>query len=315
MHPKHVVTIKADKMAVLKEFLGHRYENISDVTLMEGGWFSDAYSFNAGDDSFVIRINPYKADFEKDLFAAMHFNGPGLPVPAVNGIGDFPGGKYYCITDFKKGMTIHRIRKMYGAEGERQVVPAMLNTLEKIHGLRTDTYPGWGHTTGEGAGRFASWTDFLSAPFEDKAPLNAMPDRSSVQPYHHLIKKLRAKMISLFPRLPEKKCVLHGDLRGGNLLMNDGKVTAVLDWAEMAFGDPLYDLVTMENPWEEPPVPYVAMWKSAAEQAGRAEPFFEERVLCYRCYRIIFEIEAHAIVNKPDIADKIAGWAAGNLPC
>lgn len=37
-------------------------------------------------------------------------------------------------------------------------------------------------------------------------------------------------------------CLVHGDLRTGNYMVEDGRVTAILDWEFAAFGDPLEDL-------------------------------------------------------------------------
>jgi aminoglycoside phosphotransferase (APT) family kinase protein len=35
---------------------------------------------------------------------------------------------------------------------------------------------------------------------------------------------------------------VHGDISAGNLLVNDGKLSAVIDFGQLAVGDPAYDL-------------------------------------------------------------------------
>ncbi|HVI46150.1 MAG TPA: phosphotransferase [Chitinophaga sp.] len=305
--------MKTYQLKILKDFLQRYYINAREVKWIGSGWFSDAYKFTFNNSTYVFRINSFKTDFEKDQLAAVRFNSPKIPVPVVRGIGNFSEDLFYCITDFQQGYTLHQIRKRYGVKGELKLVPQLLHSLEKIHGLCTDEYPGWGLTNAQGTGRFASWTDFLTAPSEEKTTLNATADLSCMTPYENLLGQLRAHMFSFLAFLPERKCVLHGDFRNGNLLIQSGKIAAVLDWAEMSLGDPLYDIVTMETPWEEEHVPYTSLWKKASERVGRLEPFFEERVTCYRIHRAIFEIEAHALFNKPDIAKKIAAWAEKKL--
>ena len=40
----------------------------------------------------------------------------------------------------------------------------------------------------------------------------------------------------------ERLCLVHADLRTGNFLVEDGRLSAILDWEFAAFGDPLEDL-------------------------------------------------------------------------
>jgi aminoglycoside phosphotransferase (APT) family kinase protein len=41
---------------------------------------------------------------------------------------------------------------------------------------------------------------------------------------------------------PERICLIHGDFRTGNYLVDRGRLTGILDWEFAAFGDPLEDL-------------------------------------------------------------------------
>lgn len=41
---------------------------------------------------------------------------------------------------------------------------------------------------------------------------------------------------------PSATCLIHGDFRTGNYLVDDGELTAILDWEFAAFGDPREDL-------------------------------------------------------------------------
>ena len=58
----------------------------------------------------------------------------------------------------------------------------------------------------------------------------------------------------LAERMPEQVgySIVHGDYRLGNMITNDGKVSAVLDWELCTLGDPLADVGYLLNSWVAP---------------------------------------------------------------
>jgi aminoglycoside phosphotransferase (APT) family kinase protein len=58
----------------------------------------------------------------------------------------------------------------------------------------------------------------------------------------------------LAERMPEQigSAIVHGDYRLGNMITNDGKVSAVLDWELCTLGDPLADVGYLLNSWVSP---------------------------------------------------------------
>ena len=58
----------------------------------------------------------------------------------------------------------------------------------------------------------------------------------------------------LVERMPEQvgSAIVHGDYRLGNMITNDGKVSAVLDWELCTLGDPLADVGYLLNSWVAP---------------------------------------------------------------
>jgi aminoglycoside phosphotransferase (APT) family kinase protein len=54
--------------------------------------------------------------------------------------------------------------------------------------------------------------------------------------------RLRAVLRELWPWNGNPDVLLHGDYWPGNLLWNDGRLAAVLDWEEARIGDPLFDI-------------------------------------------------------------------------
>ena len=58
----------------------------------------------------------------------------------------------------------------------------------------------------------------------------------------------------LAERMPEQvgSVIVHGDYRLGNMITNDGRVSAVLDWELCTLGDPLADVGYLLNSWVGP---------------------------------------------------------------
>jgi hypothetical protein len=59
--------IEVDAVA---QFLQIHFDpRISDVTLIDTGTFSQAFSFKLAEQEFVLRLNGHEEDFQKDMFA------------------------------------------------------------------------------------------------------------------------------------------------------------------------------------------------------------------------------------------------------
>lgn len=53
--------------------------------------------------------------------------------------------------------------------------------------------------------------------------------------------------------------ITHGDYRLSNLLVRDGRITAVLDWELCTLGDPLADLTWLLDDWRSPQEPAIVI--------------------------------------------------------
>lgn len=85
------------------------------------------------------------------------------------------------------------------------------------------------------------------------------------------------------PSDPERSVVVHGDAGPGNFLYADGRVTALLDWELVHYGDPMADLAMVcLRTLIQPFVPLTAAFK-AYEAAGGARVDLD-RVRFYRIY-------------------------------
>lgn len=67
--------------------------------------------------------------------------------------------------------------------------------------------------------------------------------------------------VGLSARLPEcpRAVVMHGDFRLSNLLVDRGKIAAVLDWELCTVGDPMADLAWLLDDWRPSDEPAIVM--------------------------------------------------------
>ncbi|UPV74801.1 phosphotransferase [Halorussus limi] len=98
---------------------------------------------------------------------------------------------------------------------------------------------------GDQFGPRKQWTDWLLADAEDTL------DGLAGGRFDDLVGPLRNYVRDAIPALdgPETASLVHWDYRLGNILVDPetGETTGVLDWADLVAGDPVYNLVTVED--------------------------------------------------------------------
>jgi aminoglycoside phosphotransferase (APT) family kinase protein len=70
---------------------------------------------------------------------------------------------------------------------------------------------------------------------------------------------VRVRLLERRPEQPGPAVVMHGDFRLSNLLVNDGRITAVLDWELCTIGDAMVDLAWLLDDWRSPDEPAISM--------------------------------------------------------
>jgi len=275
-------------------FLDERFEGVREVEAFSGGEWSSAFGFRTGDGEFVARFGAYRFDYEKDRIAS-RYAGPDLPIPEVIEVGDALG-RAYAVSRRLRGEAFDR----QDEASFRRTLPSVLRMLDAMRLADVSGTEGYGmwradgdapHASwralllgvrdfdGEPAGRIAGWWDLLRS--------HAGAETAFEAGYRELE--------ALVAGVPEDRYLLHTDFVGDNMRVLDGRVTAVVDWGNAAYGDFLYDLARFDfwRPWYPAwgMVDVLGAARAHFDEIGLDVPDFEARV---RCYEVHIGLDAQA---------------------
>lgn len=244
---------------------------------MTEGLQSRVYGIDADVERYVLRIAGGRAGFDKDAYAAGAFGGSGLPIPAVEAIGDV--GRYvYCLSRRLPGRPVNQI----APDTLAPVTDALDATLRRMWARDVGRSNGFGLFDGSGDGTFTSWQEYLTDPTPVQVAVTAGRAPQG------LAESLHRRVVDRAQDCPTGRGLLHGDFGSGNTLTDGCTVTGVLDWELAGYGDPLHDVAEILQ-WEggEP------CMTALARQLRRSLPSDADtrrRIGCYRARLCLAEL-------------------------
>jgi len=197
---------------------------------------SRAFGFRHGDEAFVLRLNRDGSGFDKDAFVQRRFAAPALPIPEILRVERRADGLALCLSRRAPGITLQNLDE----DGLALAVAPTAAVLEAIGSADLAGTAGYGRFEAAGRGAQASWQAFLREPLG----WTGLPADDTVG-------RILDRLAALAGRCPEERRLVHGDFGSNNVLAEDGRITAVIDWSEALFGDPLYDVanILFWRPW------------------------------------------------------------------
>jgi uridine kinase len=225
--------------------------DVTKVRALGAGEWSRAYAFELLGGCYVVRFSRYLDDFEKDRRAAA-YSGPDLPIPAIVDVGTTENG-YFAISDHKAGVGLDTLDE----HEMLALLPRLLRTLDAIAGVDVTDTRGLGYWTADGAGTSTSWRSSLLVVGADRSGsrihgwrARLANSNAGTEVFDHGYRRLT----ELVERCPDERRLVHSDLLNNNVLVDDGQISAVLDWGSSKYGDPLYDAAWLSFwwPWYEP---------------------------------------------------------------
>lgn len=303
-------------------FLRERYGNrVHGIEPLAGGAWSAAYGFVLDDEPLVIRFGAWVEDFEKDRLMARLANGrsaspAALPVPEVLEVGA-AGDEWFAVSRRADGGFLDEL----SGPQMSATLPSLLRTLRAIRSIDPpgDGYGGW---DGNGEAPHRSWSEALLEVAVDEPGGRVSGWRRrlaaselGIEPFETGLAALESLAATLPGNVP--RGLIHSDLLHRNVLVADGGVVAVFDWANAMYGDPLFDLAWLTYWW-----PWHEQWRgidirSAIEpdlaELGPADQV-ERRLLCCLLRIGLEHIAYNAFVGDWDEVARNTRRTLGLLP-
>ena len=204
---------------------------ISELSLMSGGHWSQAYSFVHDHKKYVLRWCYSSETFEKDAAASL-FSCEAMPIPQLTHSGSH-FDTYFAISEFAQGEFIDRL----AAEELHQTLPALFDLFDALKNADLTKTTGYGGWDKNGNGSNKSWKEFLLEVNHDY-----YTDLANSSVGAKAFDQLYEQFSALVELCPEVRELIHGDLLHYNLLVSDTKISALIDWQCSIYGDALYDV-------------------------------------------------------------------------
>lgn len=265
------------------EFLMGKFgKDISQLTRLSGGEWSQAYSFLYSGQKYVLRWCKSSEAFEKDAFANQ-FNSLKLPIPAITLQGE-AFVTFYAVSAFAKGNFIEAL----SATELELTLPALCGLFDTLRDTDLSPTTGYGLWNTQGKGSHDSWKGFLLDVTNDHTANITHGWRQHLQTQPMLGETFNSLYEILEKNVdacPEARELIHSDLLNFNLLVLDHKISGVIDWQCSMYGDSLYDIAWFlyYAPWY-PQFAEIGLcekilshYKGAANQIDN----IEERLCCY----------------------------------
>ena len=261
------------------------------------GQLSRAFSFAIAGHSrpYVVRLNASAEGFERDRYAWQTFASAELPIPRIVAIGQVDES-FFAISERAPGRTMTALSRA----GRRRLLPLALDVLDHIHGQDVRDARGFGYWERPGVGQFASWRDYLASIIEDETTgfhrgWHALFRDSFLE--REVYESVYGKMLQLADYCPEDRSLLHGDYGFDNLLTDGKRITGVIDWANVAYGDPLFEIAWLSLFYADPEVD--ALLRERYESRPDPAPHYAKRIACYQCRIGLDGLRFFARTNQP----------------
>ncbi len=268
-----------------------------NLKFIGAGMFSQAFAYDTeGDESnesFVIRINSGRVDFDKDRYAYTHFAAPHLPIPPIIRSGRFGGQAFFAISPRILGRTLEDVTHLPDT-----TLRNLFQTMCAIHQTDISHTAGWGLLNGKGQAADASWLAHLRAFHNHKFPFTwaELLNETCLQEHH--LQEFMGHFEAHLPFCAAERSLLHGDFGFSNVLVDGETVTAVLDWAESRYGDFIYDVAYLD--YYSSHIPYGRVFKQFYDEQQIDIPYFAERLRCYKLFHGIGGLAIEAILDDEE---------------
>ena len=265
--------------------LGQHFSTpITDLVTVEGGQVARTFAFRTGVQEYIIRFNHdtmLDSNLPKEVYLIRKIAGTSIPFAPILHVGRL-GELHFAISRKMPGQMLGTLPP----QEIRNLLPQMLDLLAIIHRIDVSDTHGYGCFGYRGEGHFPSWSSHLRMIAREEAENDyfgkwyRLFDETFLD--RDLYNDLYQHMCELLPYCPDERYLIYGGLSLRNVLAQDGKITALLDWLDASYGDFVYDIASIDfwSPW----LGVREAFQQYYQQRQWELPFFAERLLCYECH-------------------------------
>jgi len=201
---------------------------LRDLQRLSGGASRVTWSLMAGDRPLIVQMGRpggLSGSFAGEAVLLRAADAAGVPVATVLGATDDPEvlGTSAIAMEFLEGEAVARpiLRDAAFAGARTELVGQLARAAASIHALDPEDF----------------------AYLRDDDPVHLLRGLHQSLGWAHPVFDLAFRWLDAHRPEPPAPSVVHGDLRLGNLLVDEGGLVAVLDWELAHLGDPAEDLM------------------------------------------------------------------------
>ncbi|GCE31515.1 hypothetical protein KDA_69990 [Dictyobacter alpinus] len=292
----HQATIATDEIQSL--LASYFSGEITDLVELTGGRISRTYAFHVGEQAYIIRFNKdnmLNTNLPKEAYLSQRLASSRIPIPPIFYTGRL-GELYYAISQKMPGKMLDQL----SPQEVEELLPEVIELLDTIHQVDVSTTTGYGIFDYQGQGMAASWRDSLLQVGQEE------DTRDFFGKWYHLFEdsflerdlyqELYRKMRQLLDVCPTERYLLHGSPSFRNILAEQGRVSAVLDWVDARYGDFVYDIAYLDI-WT-PEFRIAERFQEYYQQRQQEVTHYQERLLCYYYYIALGALRFYAYSNE-----------------
>jgi hygromycin-B 4-O-kinase len=292
--------INKDEMneIIQKEFDGFP----EGLTLLPGGEIASTFFFSFDGKEYFIQFNQPNMSFGSRIELEFHNQLKKLNVPVRSIVTqDNYKDLHYSISEKVQGRQLQELDEY----SIKEMLPQVYKTSLAISQLDISANSGYGWLDKNNNGMSASWTGHLNCVMAEEdndlfyGKWHVLFEKTFLD--RKIYEKYFGKMTDLYNHLPKTRCFQHGNFSLANILIDNDKISAVLDWQDSRYGDFIYDLN------------YFAFWlpfefrqyilqdfKDYYEAAFEKLEHYQERIRCYSYFIGLDSLRFFAKSDKKD---------------
>ena len=188
---------------------------------------------------------------------------------------------FFAISSRARGVPLEHL----SAEEWREVLPSLFSALDAMRTVDLSGTRGYGSWNRQGNAAHDSWREFLLSVADDSPAQRTHGWRNKLIDApggDALFRAGHARLAELADAVVNPRHLVHCDLINRNVLVANGKLSAVFDWGCSFYGDFLYDVAWLEfwSPWfsELESIEILHRYRRHCDDIGLEIAHFESRL-------------------------------------